>query len=206
MPESLQEYQAFIQEVDARCARLVKGYGPYLSCRKGCSECCTDISVLPVEAFSLILGLRSVSGLKSSNQVQENRCSFLDTEGACSVYPLRPLICRTHGLPLLYQILEYGPDGTLLKPEEGPEWQLFYCDLNFREVPEDQWEEVFRIENVLDMEEWNRTLIEVNERFRGSADGSAFLSDVWKGKYGQGARKELYNTGRIPLSSLAWSL
>jgi len=206
MPESLQAYKDFILEIDARCAQLVKEHSPHLSCRRGCSECCTDISVLPVEAFSLVLGLRTASRSELSTQDIENRCSFLTNEGACSIYPLRPLICRTHGLPLLYQILEYGPDGTLLKPEEGPQWQLFYCDLNFWDVSEDQWEEVFRIENVLDMEEWNRRLIEINERFRGSADGSAFLSDVWKGRYGQGARKELYNTGRIPLSSLAWAL
>ncbi|MFH1568638.1 MAG: YkgJ family cysteine cluster protein, partial [Gemmatimonadota bacterium] len=30
----------------------------------------------------------------------EGACAFLDAEGACRIYPQRPYVCRTQGLPL----------------------------------------------------------------------------------------------------------
>lgn len=229
MPASLQPYRRFIEEVDALCNRLVSIHRPHLSCRKGCCACCTDISVLAVEAYSIFRGVgTSLRGIPESEvislgteeellQSEPSRdspkdsprdspgCVFLDSSGACRIYPYRPLICRTHGLPLLYPILEYDELGRERKTKE-PEWQLFHCDLNFQEVKEDEMEQVFTPENVLNMEEWNQQLILINEGFRGSADGSSFLKAIYQGKFGENARKELFQTGRIPLSSLGWVL
>jgi len=137
------------------------------------------------------------------DRLNSNACVFLDQEGACKIYPYRPLICRTHGLPLLYPILEYDEGGKEQVPEE-PQWQLFYCDLNFQGVTDEDMEKVFTPETVLNMEEWNQRLVLINEGFRGSADGSSFFKAIYQGRFGESARKELFQTGRIPLSSLGW--
>lgn len=219
MQESLIQYNLFINEVDALCRRLYKIHSKHLLCRKGCFSCCTDISVLAVEAYAILMGFPSMipenknseaeeenlSDFSGSNTSKQNLCAFLDQDGACRIYPFRPLICRTHGLPLLYLMEEYDTDGERVQAAV-PQWQLFYCDLNFQGITEDHWEKVFTPEDVLDMEEWNRRLVEINEKFRGSIDGSSYLAAVRQGKYGKTARKELYETGRVPLSSLAWLL
>ncbi|MCX7786216.1 MAG: YkgJ family cysteine cluster protein [Spirochaetes bacterium] len=208
MTASLLPYRRFIKEVDALCDRLGAIHRTHLSCRKGCFTCCTDISVLAVEAFSILRGVGTpLLGIpeegKAFENINANYCVFLDLEGACKIYPYRPLICRTHGLPLLYPILEYDEAGKERALEE-PAWQLFYCDLNFQGVEDEEMERVFTPETVLNMEEWNEQLVLINEGFRGSADGSSFLKAIYQGKFGERARKELFQTGRIPLSSLGW--
>ncbi len=247
MPASLLPYRKFIQEIDSLCERLVSIHRSYLSCRKGCYACCTDISVLAVEAFAIRRSVGdSLKGipeeeeaseeakspmekktqarekspaegrtpadkgtpLDKNNQEQDppsSPCVFLDKEGACTIYPYRPLICRTHGLPILYPILEYDEAGRQRKSEE-PQWQLFYCDLNFQGLKDEDMERVFQPESVLHMEEWNQQLVLINEVFRGSADGVSFLKAVYQGELGEKARKELFHTGRIPLSSLGWAI
>jgi len=214
MPASLLPYRRFIQEVDTICNRLVSMHRSHLSCRKGCSACCTDISVLAVEAYAILRGIEASLSPYGEEFAEEETprehphsgaCVFLDSEGACRIYPHRPLICRTHGLPLLYPILEYDEEGRERKADE-PQWQLFYCELNFQGVRDEEMERVFTPENVLNMEEWNQRLVLINEWFRGSADGSSFLKAVREGKFGKSAQKELFQTGRIPLSSLGWVL
>jgi len=211
MSASLLPYRKFIQEVDALCEKLETLHRTHLSCRKGCFACCTDISVLAVEAFSILRGVgTSLGGLSEGGEAPEgsghsNACVFLDQEGACRIYPYRPLICRTHGLPLLYPILEYDEEGKERVPD-GPQWQLFYCDLNFQGVKDEDMGRVFTPETVLNMEEWNQRLVIINEGFRGSADGSSFLKSIYQGRFGESARKELFQTGRIPLSSLGWAI
>ncbi|MFQ3621493.1 MAG: YkgJ family cysteine cluster protein [Spirochaetales bacterium] len=213
MPQSLQEYRNFLKEVDSHCSHLGNLHKSYLSCRRGCCECCTEISVLAIEAYSILRGVEGEllpeagkeAGTEENYDIPSGNCVFLDTEGACRIYPFRPLICRTHGLPLLYSIEEYSDQGKL-SPSKEPQWQLFYCDLNFQGITEDQWEQVFSVEAVLSMEELNEKLIRLNEKFRGSSDGISFLKAVRQGRDGALAQKELFHTGRIPLSSLGWVL
>lgn len=235
MPASLLPYRRFIQEVDTLCERLISIHRSYLSCRKGCCACCTDISVLAVEAYSIWRSVGdSLKGIpeedeysgeaespkEKNTEAQEktpedekipekgspsNPCVFLDKEGGCSIYLHRPFICRTHGLPLLYPIIVYNEEGRQRKSEE-PQRQLFYCELNFQRVKDEDMERVFNPESVLHMEEWNQQLVLINEVFRGSADGVSFLKAVYQGDLGEKARKEIFQTGRIPLSSLGWAI
>lgn len=48
------------------------------------------------------------------------RCPLLDEAGRCKVYAARPLICRSHGLPI----------------QVGPSTQRDVCPLNFPDGPE----------------------------------------------------------------------
>ncbi len=182
--EIIAEYREFLQDVDREAARLSELYSQYMVCRKGCSECCTDLSLLPLEWYAL----KEQTGTKKAPCPDggDERCALLNSEEACSFYPFRPLICRTHGLPLLYLIEEYDPEGHRVNSDE-PEWQISWCDLNFTEVDEESMEEIFEPEDVLNMEEWNLRLSALNRDFLDTPEGAPFkgqarlpLKDIFK--------------------------
>lgn len=87
-----------------------------LNCKNGCSRCCyTDISIFEVEAQNIRRWFNSLSpelkqqlrekwsmesgtGLDFQNRLVKP-CVFLKDD-SCSVYEVRPLICRTQGLAM----------------------------------------------------------------------------------------------------------
>jgi len=87
-----------------------------VACAAGCASCCVvNVSVLMPEAIALVQHLRKalapglsvelaervgrhyreVRGLDDQQRLSlQASCAFLDEQGACLVYPLRPLMCR----------------------------------------------------------------------------------------------------------------
>jgi len=57
---------------------------------------------------------------------------------------------------------------------DEPEWQISWCDLNFTEVEDEEWEEIFDPEDVLNMEEWNLMLDALNREFLETGNGRTF--------------------------------
>ena len=111
----LEQITELISEVDSECRRLEELHSGLIVCKKGCSSCCMDFSIFPVEFFSIkeMLKGRKIS---INRDAPEGDCPML-VGGLCSIYEFRPFICRTHGLPLL----SMGDDG----------WELTHCELNF---------------------------------------------------------------------------
>lgn len=88
-----------------------------VDCQKGCGHCCRlNVSVLPVEALGILYYvqtaytdaekevffklLRSAHvesyGLEDDERMVAGiKCVFLTAEGVCSIYAVRPLICRS---------------------------------------------------------------------------------------------------------------
>jgi Fe-S-cluster containining protein len=98
--DDLAEYRALVVKVDAAVDAAAARAGDQVTCHAGCSSCCVDgLSVLPVEAFA-IAAHTAVHGLPRSRTRAGDGCVFLDDDGRCVVYAARPLLCRTHGLPL----------------------------------------------------------------------------------------------------------
>jgi len=95
-------------EIDAAVARLAKLHGTRLACDRGCIDCCVDeLTVFQVEADRI---LRHYAQLLAENAPHlPGACAFLDQDGACRIYPHRPYVCRTQGLPLRW--IDDGPDG-----------------------------------------------------------------------------------------------
>lgn len=101
------------EEVDARVAALSQQHADRLQCRRGCHHCCVDdLTVFEVEAERI----RRYGGevLQGHSPHPPGACAFLDDDGACRIYPHRPYVCRTQGLPLRWigeneeeQFLEY---------------------------------------------------------------------------------------------------
>lgn len=75
-------------------------YPENFQCKKGCGGCCILKTVMPIEALMIIRYLQKHPVMTGTKTVRSGRkCVFL-MNGICQIYPVRPLICRTHGLPV----------------------------------------------------------------------------------------------------------
>lgn len=121
---------------------LIK-YGDKIKCRKGCSQCCSQIfRITQVDAavikehlnevpFEVKDALKKKAADYISNSDSNNisniskdeyevklkiPCPALNEDGACMIYEARPVICRRFGPP----VFDYKIPG-----------KLFACELNF---------------------------------------------------------------------------
>ncbi len=86
--------------------------GKSLRCAPGCVSCChTSFGVCRVEADFIIdawdglpppeQGRSRVAPQWVLGEPSTPPCAFLTPGGLCRIYPVRPLICRSHGMPVL---------------------------------------------------------------------------------------------------------
>lgn len=145
------KYFALRDEVDSLCIKLEAVYKDHINCIPGCHQCCMDFRIFPVEFYSIQTEIRGKK-LKHSREIAGDECMFL-IEGLCSIYHSRPIICRTHGLPILFMGEE--------------EWQLSYCELNFtgRNIPD------FNESNTFPQDRFNSRLFMLNREFIKSLPG-----------------------------------
>lgn len=120
---ALAPYRALLGQVDQLCVRIGTTFPDQIACRAGCAACCTLQGVLPVEAASLALAWRQLPAAEAAAlqarllaATDEAFCPLL-SDDRCPLYDARPIICRTHGLPLLI--------------EEGGSRRVDRCPLNF---------------------------------------------------------------------------
>ena len=98
-PEYLDKLEAIHREVDGVAASLGEKLGDRLVCKRGCSDCCRDdLTVFEIEA--VLIADRCGEFLVAAEPAAAGGCAFLDGNGACRIYPWRPYVCRTQGLPL----------------------------------------------------------------------------------------------------------
>ncbi len=128
---SLELYRQLIESVDDLTSQLNERYKGHLQCGAGCSGCCNHhLSIFAVEAEVLTEAIQTLpEGVQQRIQQQaievkerevkgESVACPLLVDSLCSVYESRPLICRTQGLPLLYE----ADDGAQ---------EIDFCPLNF---------------------------------------------------------------------------
>ncbi|MBN2626728.1 MAG: YkgJ family cysteine cluster protein [Spirochaetales bacterium] len=151
MSEIFREYELFLKDVDRLAGELHERLKDLLLCRAGCSSCCQPISLLPLE-WHWIKSRLTDQGKNDNQNTERGRCPFL-RHNLCTIYDIRPLICRTHGLPLLYL------------NSEGTSWELSLCDLNEEALDEECWEDLFQNRYFLEMDKWNSRLNRLNQRF-----------------------------------------
>ena len=115
MSDPLATYQQFVARIDAHARRVSEAHTAEIACEAGCSGCChRDLTVFPVEAAAIAAWIAeqqpdlspreaptvSPQALQLLELGKAEPCVMLDRQGLCRIYPVRPLICRTHGLPL----------------------------------------------------------------------------------------------------------
>jgi len=127
--QALRPWRQVADHADLFFARVVAAHRAQMDCGPGCNDCChPTLTVLPAEALAVLLALsRAAPGvLRALDEPSGERCCLLHpTTGECAVYPLRPLICRTHGLPIRYADALWGAG--------EPESAVSCCPLNFEQ-------------------------------------------------------------------------
>jgi Fe-S-cluster containining protein len=112
-----------------------------------------DFRIFPVE-YKAIERFVEKTQPPVNSAADHGQCPFL-IDGACSVYSHRPVICRTHGLPLL----SMGDE----------EWELNHCELNFTDG-----ETEFTTENCLITDRINSRLFMLNREYLGSENPEGY--------------------------------
>lgn len=147
----IERYFKLLHRIDTESNRLTTLHGKALVCRPGCAACCRNLSVFPVE-FHAIRQAMARAGVNPDIVAFDASapCGFLK-EGQCGIYPFRPIICRTHGLPILF-----------LDDSSGEyTWEVSFCELNFA----GQENIEFTDNMLLDIEETNTNLSRINHDF-----------------------------------------
>lgn len=123
-------------EVDRAAAAVAARHVGRLQCGRGCAACCIDeLTVYEVEAERI----RRAHGalLDAGAPHAPGACAFLGPANECRIYPDRPYVCRTQGLPLrwLAELDEASGGGEIVEQRD-------ICPLNLagpplEELPED---------------------------------------------------------------------
>ncbi len=156
MLHPLDNYRQLIDRIDALCKGIVSALGEQITCSDGCSSCCTAITLFPVEAAALRDALDSLPEQEAdsirqhvSRNASGERCPLL-SHHHCLLYNARPVICRTHGLPITYT--------------EDHQHKSDCCPLNLTEA------ESVSGSNVIDLDRLNTLLVAVNSLYLSQID------------------------------------
>ena len=149
--ELLHNYRELISRVDELCANIAKIFPGEIVCRAGCAGCCRHLTLLPVEIITLAAALHELP--RSQRDSIQERARLASPDGPCPLladdrcllYQARPLICRTHGLPLLTLL-----DGVT---------RVDFCPENFKGVKN------LPGSAVIDLERLNTALVAVDALF-----------------------------------------
>jgi len=170
MNTALKEYYRLIQEGDCLYQKTKEYFGSCILCKAGCSDCCVNIAVFPVEWYAITLWLEA-HGFAFLDLPDAHHCVFLKN-GGCGIYPIRPLICRVSGVPLMYLTEDDDyPDG---QAPAHPEYQVTWCEYNFRDISGEASQKVMSDDTVIDMEALNVRLAEINYHFLKTKEGRTF--------------------------------
>ena len=153
-------YDELSTRVDAFHQRVDRAFPGALTCQVGCSPCCHQhISVLTYEFRRIAAAVGSLSAAdqeaiaaRVADGTDDPRCPLLDAQGRCRTYDARPMICRSHGLPV----------------QAGEPVRRDVCPLNF---PDGPGIEELDDHLVLDVERLN-VLLGLIDRLDGGGDGS----------------------------------
>lgn len=151
------EYKEIRDSIDEVSHKLSNKHKSYIQCKKGCDLCCMDYSILPIEFKYIEDKLRRANFKpeQPSSESGSGNCIFLKNH-ICTIYEHRPVICRTHGLPLLYTNDDF-------------EWELSTCELNFRQFDYEN----FTPDNTFPQDTFNSKLFMLNKQFISESNDSA---------------------------------
>ena len=137
--KSIKLYNSLIEKLNNYETKLLGKYGGSICCKRGCSDCCILESVFSIEAYMIYssrIDVKILSKLSASNK-QKETCIFLKDK-SCAIYPVRPVICRTHGYPVFI-------DG-----------RTDMCPENFKDIKS------IDSESILDLENVNKAIASIN--------------------------------------------
>lgn len=147
----IESYHELTKEIDTISLRLSKMHAEQILCKPGCSSCCESISVFEVEFDAIQTYLKNnQTTLPSKSFIQKftKSCRYL-VKNKCAIYEVRPIICRTQGLPILYRSFD------------NDNYELSVCKLNFKKVNP----VFFNGDNALMLSPFNTQLLMLNQAY-----------------------------------------
>jgi hypothetical protein len=102
-----ERYRELCGKVDAFFARVKARHPVDMNCAAGCDGCCRiRLTVTMVEAEEIREAVAALSPEARQRAAARarldapDRCAALEEDGRCAIYAARPLLCRSHGLPV----------------------------------------------------------------------------------------------------------
>ena len=92
------------RKVDAFFERVAERHGSDMQCATGCSDCChvrltiTEVEAAAIRAHVAAWPAERLRALAITGPPEH--CAALDSAGKCKIYHARPLVCRSHGVPI----------------------------------------------------------------------------------------------------------
>ena len=107
----IERYRHYLEIIDLKLKDMFEEQAPFIKCKIGCAYCCRegDYPVSELEYVNMMLyynqlqdNLKGAINENIASLIERKRekyyeCPFL-IKGVCSIYPARPLVCRTFGL------------------------------------------------------------------------------------------------------------
>ena len=146
-------YRQLLDQADQQFNAVNQRYPLSFLCKQGCHACCEpELTVLQIEATRISRFInehpsvkQQLQHIQDTNPHNGTRCSMLDKDGGCVIYPVRPFVCRSHGAPIAIAREEY--------------YQIDVCPLNFTNNPiEELGPEDFFI-----LDDWNEQLLDCTD-------------------------------------------
>lgn len=153
-------YHKLRTDLDQHCQQLTQRWQSHLNCQRGCSGCCQQhLGLFPVEAAMVQAAIRQLSPMiqtqvkTAAQQLHQSQapgpCPLLLPSEECAIYSERPVICRSHGLPISWPA------------EDEPETvDVDVCPLNL--TAENAWDELDITQDTLAMDRLNLRLAATN--------------------------------------------
>lgn len=151
MDKHIKAYHEIREKIDQHVKYLWSEHDNHMACKKGCDLCCLDFDVFPIELAAIKQQIEEEYPAVLNQKVEEGaggKCAYLK-DHACTIYNARPIICRTHGFPLLNM------------NETGDQWELSFCELNFTDVDDDYFEE----DALFEQDTYNSKLFMLNKAY-----------------------------------------
>lgn len=116
-PSARERLEQLFAKVDAFFAGAERAFpgADGITCHAGCDDCCQRrFSVTALEAEVMAEALDALPeqarrALAERAADPSGPCALLHEDGRCAAYEARPLICRTHGLPIRFAEARHLP-------------------------------------------------------------------------------------------------
>lgn len=159
----LDNYRLLLEKTDVKSQEITKRYPDQIRCARGCHTCCIQgLTVNGLERAAIEEYLRAhpealaaAEQVKIENLHKRQRCAFLDAQGACLIYEARPIVCRSHGVPLKIASEAKGAQNS------GKTHHRDVCPLNFTDLSLDDVGDHYFI----NLETLNTILVLLNQQF-----------------------------------------
>jgi hypothetical protein len=103
----MEKYRELVGKIDGFFDRVMARHGAEMQCAAGCSACChqrltvTAVEAAAIEAWAARRAPEERAAIAAAAAAAgEDVCSALDEDGRCRIYDARPLVCRSHGVPV----------------------------------------------------------------------------------------------------------